>query len=138
MVCQLHYYFKDKSPLIYAYEMLLSSEEVKAGADYVPYSEAEVKELQEYDAEEHLEVWTLPVPSVPMFFDLLLGEPSEGAEGIEAETTTEEVPEVATDGALCSKLTLAEGTPTSEELVVVDPTLSESIAAKAMPPPETS
>lgn len=142
MVRQLHYYFKDKAPVINAYEMLLTNKEARDVADYVPYSEAEVKELQEYDAEEHLEAWTPPAPSVPTFFDLLVGEPSNGAELLEM-ATGEGQQEVATDVAEIVKPVLPEGALMPEEVLPTDsalptpPDAGEVAAADISPPTGT-
>lgn len=87
------------------------------------------------DAEDNLELWTPPPPSVPTFFDLLHREPSESAELLEGETATEEV---SIEVAVPMKPVLAEGTSASEEYTIGDPSLPEPMSATDATPPDAS
>lgn len=104
MVRQLHHFFEDKTPLINAYKLFLSSREARGGANFVPFSEEKLKDIHEMDAGNNEDPWIPPTPSVPTFFDMvdstmladIVGIPTVDAPGnkseVGASTSTTELP----------------------------------------------
>lgn len=80
IVRQIHHFFKDKTPLLQAYDGLYGERAYRGGSDFVPYTEEELRQISGFDRKKGEEPWQPPPPTNPTFFDMLkIFSPASGA-----------------------------------------------------------